>query len=107
MEIFNKFQEKTYTKWFDYDKIKNTVQIRTRRPGDRIQVQSGGGHKKLKDYLIDSKIPQNQRDSLVLLADGKEIIWVVGMRISEAYKITQETKRILSMCVNGGEEKNE
>lgn len=99
--------EKRYTKWFDYDKIKNTVQIRTRRPGDRIQVQSGGGHKKLKDYLIDSKIPQNQRDSLVLLADGKEIIWVVGMRISEAYKITQETKRILSMCVNGGEEKNE
>ena len=91
----------------EVDKIKNTVQIRTRRPGDRIQVQSGGGHKKLKDYLIDSKIPQNQRDSLVLLADGKEIIWVVGMRISEAYKITQETKRILSMCVNGGEEKNE
>ena len=99
--------KKPYTKWFDYDKIKNTVQIRTRRPGDRIQVQSGGGHKKLKDYLIDSKIPQNQRDSLVLLADGKEIIWVVGMRISEAYKITQETKCILSMCVNGGEEKNE
>ena len=92
---------------YELDKIKNTVQIRTRRPGDRIQVQSGGGHKKLKDYLIDSKIPQNQRDSLVLLADGKEIIWVVGMRISEAYKITQETKRILSMCVNGGEEKNE
>ena len=104
---FQQIPEKTYTKWFDYDKIKNTVQIRTRRPGDRIQVQSGGGHKKLKDYLIDSKIPQNQRDSLVLLADGKEIIWVVGMRISEAYKITQETKRILSMCVNGGEEKNE
>ena len=101
------FPKNLYTKWFDYDKIKNTVQIRTRRPGDRIQVQSGGGHKKLKDYLIDSKIPQNQRDSLVLLADGKEIIWVVGMRISEAYKITQETKRILSMCVNGGEEKNE
>ena len=70
-------------------------------------MQSGGGHKKLKDYLIDSKIPQNQRDSLVLLAEGKEIIWVVGMRISEAYKITQDTKRILSMCVNGGEEKNE
>ena len=104
---FQQIPEKTYTKWFDYDKIENTVQIRTRRPGDRIQVQSGGGHKKLKDYLIDSKIPQNQRDSLVLLADGKEIIWVVGMRISEAYKITQETKRILSMCVNGGEEKNE
>ena len=39
---FQQIPEKTYTKWFDYDKIKNTVQIRTRRPGDRIQVQSGG-----------------------------------------------------------------
>lgn len=42
MEIFNKFPEKTCTKWFDYDKIKDTVQIRTRRPGDYLQVQAAG-----------------------------------------------------------------
>ena len=102
---FQEIPEKTYTKWFDYDKIKNTVQIRTRRPGDLIQLWSGGGHKKVKDYLIDSKVPQNQRDSLIFLADGNEILWIVGMRISEAYKITQETKRILVVCVNGGKEK--
>ena len=99
--------EKTYTKWFDYDKIKDTVQIRTRRAGDYLQIRSTGGHKKLKDYLIDSKIPQKERDSLVLLAEGSHILWVIGLRISEAYKVTQETKRILEVCVNGGKEENE
>ncbi len=104
---FQQIPEKTYTKWFDYDKIKDTVQIRTRRPGDFLQVRSEGGHKKLKDYLIDSKIPQKERDALVLLADASHILWIVGRRISEAYKVTQETKRILEICVSGGKEKNE
>ena len=104
---FQQIPEKTYTKWFDYDKIKNTVQIRTRRPGDFLQVRSEGGHKKLKDYLIDSKVPQKQRDALILLAEDSHILWIVGWRISEAYKVTQETKRILEICVNGGKEKNE
>ena len=104
---FQQIPEKTYTKWLDYDKIKNTVQIRTRRPGDFLQVRAEGGHKKLKDYLIDSKIPQKERDALVLLADASHIVWIVGRRISEAYKVTQETKRILEICVNGGKEKNE
>lgn len=99
---FQKIPKKTYTKWFDYDKIKSTVQIRTRRPGDFLQVRAEGGHKKLKDYLIDSKIPQKERDALVLLADASHILWIVGRRISEAYKVTQETKRILEICVNGG-----
>ena len=104
---FQQIPEKTYTKWFDYDKIKDTVQIRTRRPGDFLQVRAEGGHKKLKDYLIDSKIPQKERDALVLLADASHILWIVGRRISEAYKVTQETKRILEICVSGGKEKNE
>lgn len=104
---FQQIPEKTYTKWFDYDNIKDTVQIRTRRPGDFLQVRAEGGHKKLKDYLIDSKIPQKERDALVLLADASHILWIVGRRISEAYKVTQETKRILEICVNGGKEKNE
>ncbi len=104
---FQQIPEKTYTKWFDYDKIKDTVQIRTRRLGDFLQVRSEGGHKKLKDYLIDSKIPQKERDALVLLADASHILWIVGRRISEAYKVTQETKRILEICVSGGKEKNE
>ena len=97
-----KILEKTYTKWFDYDKIESTLQIRNRTPGDFIVVTSQGGKKKLKDYLINEKIPQQERDGLILLAQGQEILWIVGMRISEAYKITESTKRVLEVNYQGG-----
>ena len=70
-------------------------------------MQSGGGHKKLKDYLINSKIPKEERDQLLLLAEGSHILWVIGQRISEAYKVTQKTKHIFEVCIHGGKEKNE
>ena len=101
---YEKIPQKSYTKWFDYDKIKNTVLLRKRRPGDFLQVNASGGHKKLKDLLIDAKVPRAERDKVLLVADASHVIWVVGWRISEAYKVTQETKRILAVCVNGGKE---
>ncbi|WP_343247822.1 tRNA lysidine(34) synthetase TilS [Diplocloster hominis] len=93
------FPEKNYTKWFDYDKIKNGVRIRTRQTGDYMIVNSGGDHQKLKSYFIDRKIPRENRDSIPLLADADHIIWIIGYRISEWYKITKDTKRILEVQV--------
>ena len=93
---------KTYTKWFDYDKIISTVFIRTRRSEDYLVVNAAGGRKKLKDYFIDEKIPKHMRDEIPVLADGSHVLWVIGYRISEFYKVTQETKRILEVCVDGG-----
>lgn len=87
-----------YAKWFDYDKIKNGMVLRTRRAGDYLQT-GRSGHKKLKDYLIDSKVPREVRDSCTLLADGSHVIWVVGMRISEEYKVTKETRQVLKVQI--------
>jgi len=100
-ENSKKIPKNRYTKWFDYDKIKFVVQLRGRRPGDYMQVNAAGGHKKLNRYLIDEKIPQRERDSLSLLADGDHIMWVIGYRISEAYKVTEETKRVLCVQIVG------
>lgn len=96
--------EKTYTKWFDYDKIKSSLSVRHRLQGDYLVVNEKGGRKKLKDYLIDCKIPRQERDKLTLLADGSHILWVVGYRISESYKVTSQTKQILKVQVKGVEE---
>lgn len=85
-----------YTKWFDYDKIRQGIVLRTRQPGDYL-ANGKGAHKKLKDYLIDCKVPREERDRCILLADGRHIIWVVGMRISEDYKVTEQTRRILKV----------
>ena len=99
---FGEIPEKKYTKWFDYDRIKQTLVIRHRQPGDRICLFDGGGSKKLKDYLIDRKIPAQKRDQLWLLADGSAILWIIGDRLSAAYKVTAESQRILQAEIKGG-----
>lgn len=89
--------EKKYTKWFDYDTIKNKLQIRTRKSGDYLTVNAQGGRKTLKKYFIDEKILQEERDFIPLLADGSHILWAVGYRISEAYKVKGHTRCILKI----------
>lgn len=90
-----------YTKWMDYDKISHAISLRTRRSGDYFQIK-GGGRKKMKDYFIDSKIPKEERDSIPLLAEGSHILWVLGGRMSEKYKVTEATKKILIATLIGG-----
>lgn len=105
LEIFpwenQQIPEKTYTKWFDYDKIKSSLEIRHRKPGDFLTITDTGGKKKLKDYMIDCKIPREEREKLTLLADGSHILWVVGYRISQYYKVTSQTKTVLKVHVKG------
>jgi tRNA(Ile)-lysidine synthase len=90
------------TKWFDYDKIKNTIFIRNRQNGDFLQIDAAGGHKKLKSYFIDRKIPKEERENVILLADGNHIMWIVGDRISEYYKVREDTTKILKVIIDGG-----
>lgn len=95
-------------KWFDYDKIENTLKLRVRESGDYLQIDSKGGRKRLKNYFIDLKVPREERDRVPLLADGSHILWIVGYgnRISEAYKISDSTKRILSIKITYAKEKD-
>jgi tRNA(Ile)-lysidine synthetase-like protein len=62
--------------------------IRNRRNGDRFQPLGLSSPKKLKDFLIDRKIPVEIRDRLPLLIWNGEIVWVAGVEISERFKIT-------------------
>lgn len=95
-------EQNYYTKCFDYDKIKNTVQVRTRREGDYFQVDKAGGNKKLKSFFVDAKIPRQSRNHIPLLADGSHIMWIIGSRMSEAYKVSKSTNKILIVNIFGG-----
>lgn len=57
----------------------------------------------MKDYLIDRKIPRQERDFLGLLAEGNEILWIIGDRISQKYKVSEETRHILHIQIKGGD----
>lgn len=85
------------TKWFDYDKITDMLFIRTRKPGDYFVYDDAGRRQKLKDYFINEKVPKAVRDQVVLLAEDRHILWAAGCRISEYYKITEATGRILEV----------
>ena len=109
MDVLEQFElseisKKKYTKWFDYDKIEYSVQIRKRQSGDYLVVDSSGHRQKLKNYLVNEKIPKAERDGLLLLADGSHIMWVIGHRISDYYKVDEHTKRVLKVQYHGGKE---
>ena len=102
-EKYKEIPEKKYTKWFDCDKIKGTLSVRTRETGDYITLKYGR-KKTVKAFMIDAKIPRPERDQILLLAEGHHVLWIVGYRISEFYKITDETKHILQVKTDGGKE---
>ena len=92
------------TKWFDCDKIKESLVFRYRQTGDFFSIADGRGgekHKSLKDYMITEKIPRESRGSMPVLAEGHHVLWLVGHRISEYYKVGGNTKRILQVKLIG------
>ena len=77
--------------------------MRNRRSGDYFYC-SDTAKKKLQDYFVNEKIPLLERDKVILIADGDHILWIVGKRISNYYKITDDTKQILEITMVRGEE---
>jgi len=80
----------------DYDKLLGkSLFLRNRRNGDRMVCFSDGKAKKIKNILIDEKVPRKDRDRILLLCSDDEVLAMVGSRVSEKYKVTNETERAL------------
>lgn len=83
---------------FDKSQIALPLSIRLRKPGDRF-TPFKGKEKKLKDVLINDKIPVRMRDQLPLLCDANNILWIIGSRRSNIGLITNKTKECLIIKV--------
>ncbi len=86
-----------YTKWFDYDKIKAHLVLRTRQAGDSIHIDCSGHSKKIKKYFIDEKVPQSMRDTIPLLAVEQDVLWIPGYRVNPIYEATRASTTVI--CV--------
>ena len=81
---------------FDADKVGGNITLRHWRPGDRFQPIGLRSSVKLQDLFTNRKIPRTRRRALmVAAAENREIFWVEGLRISENFKLTAQTRRRL------------
>ncbi len=83
----------------DYQRLQFPLKMRNFRPGDRFQPLGVRGEQKLKEFFIDHKIPRFERPGILLLVSGEKIVWVVGHRISNQVRVSDQTKEVLKIEV--------
>lgn len=90
-----------YTKLFDCDTIRDTLYVRTPDSEDYFIMNEKGNRKKLSRYFIDHKVPLEDRKHKIVVAKEHEILWVIGERRGETYKIKNNTKYVLLLMYEG------
>jgi tRNA(Ile)-lysidine synthase len=83
--------------YMDLDKIRKPLILRNRREGDWFDPLGMPGRQKIKALFIDRKIPRDERDRVMLIADELSVVWVENMHLSDRVKITGETKNVLEV----------
>jgi len=81
----------------DLDRTVCPLYVRFRQPGDRFYPLGAPGSKKLQDFFVDSKIPRVERPYVPLVVSQHEIVWVVGYRIADPFRLRPETNRVLRL----------
>ena len=97
VEQYGNMRYNSLEQYFDYDSLKMGINIRNRRDGDVFKPYKSNGTRKLKEYFIDNKIPRHKRDSIPLIAQDNEIVWIIGYKISDKFKVTENTKTVLKL----------
>jgi tRNA(Ile)-lysidine synthase len=82
------------------DKIKSSFTIRKWKPGDKFYPLGMKGTKNISDFLAEQKIPPSKKKDQLVLTNGNKIVWVVGLRIDDRFKITNNTKKVYELCMN-------
>lgn len=93
--FFSKETENHSEKYFDYDKIKDILVLRSRQSGDYFYPTGLAGKKSIKKYYIDKKIDRNQRDKIPLLVTEAEVLWILGYAINQRFLADEDTKNII------------
>ena len=83
---------------FDADRVPDSLVVRARRAGDRF-APFGAGESRVKALLINEKIPRWERDAVPIVEAGGRILWVAGVRRSDAALVGTATRRVLELSL--------
>ena len=93
--------KKTENALLDLRKLEFPLTVRPWQEGDVFQPLGMRGKKKLSDFMIDRKIPVNLKQHVMVLESAGDIVWVVGLRIDDRYKVTEKTEKIFCLIQQG------
>lgn len=94
---FTAFNPSSLIAWLDKDKLTFPLCLRRMQTGDRFRPLGMKGFRKLSDFLTDLKIPLPDKQKTWVVTTGADIVWVVGHRIDDRYKVTSRTKTIFKI----------
>jgi len=89
-----KFSRDSQVACFDADKLSFPLRLRKWQEGDVFHPIGMKGRKKISDYFIDNKFSLTDKENAWLLVSGDDIIWLIGHRMDDRYKITKATHSI-------------
>ena len=84
----------------DADRLKGTLSIRHWQAGDFFYPLGMRGKKKLQDFFTDLHLSLPEKRKVQLLCCGKNIVWIIGYRLDDRYKVTPQTRRLAKICVS-------
>ncbi len=84
----------------DSDRLQYPLILRRWQFGDYFQPLGMKGMKKLSNYFVDEKFSLPEKERTWLLTNGEEVVWIIGNRLDERYKVTAETKNLLIVTVD-------
>jgi len=93
-----------YQVWLDAESLPDEIYLRSRLPGDHFSPLGMDGHsQKLSDFFVNEKMPKRARERWPLLCAGNDILWVPGYRLSDLYRLTEESKKIIYISLTFSE----
>jgi len=84
------------------DEVKSVFQIRNWKDGDKFHPIGMKGTKKVSDYLNDIKMDTFEKKNQLLLLNNNKIVWIIGKRLDDRFKITSTTKKALKVYIKNG-----
>ncbi len=83
--------------FLDGEKASFPLHVRNWKKGDSFQPLGMEGRKKISDFLIDRKIPKEERKKIPLVFKNDDLIWVAGQQIHQEYRVTGRTRKVLKI----------